>query len=291
MSYRTHRRTKQLFLLTLVMLTYAVLGVRNEYCHAANEEAAPTKLRYEVDTSQLPANIRIDLSSIIITVAERLGGKARVRALNGNSIEVLLDGEFDEPELNSLKRRITTIGTVSFDRFVIGTDPNARRVIDAALDVPFSKLEVILKGQSVAKWVPVYSTNFDPTFLLDSNIVSRTNKMKTELLVWNDPEPLTGDYILSSNKAFADNGMVGIEFEFNKDGAKILRRLTIDDSEKKISKQVLGLFIDDRAYSGTVIKEQLDSRLFIGSLSEIEIDSILRIGNAGALPYPLKEKR
>jgi hypothetical protein len=291
MPYQTHPRTKQLFVLTLAMLTYAVLGVCPECCHAANEEAAPTKLRYEVDTSQLPANIRIDLSSIIITVAERLGGKAKVRALNGNSIEVLLEGEFDEPELDSLKRRITTLGPVSFARYVIGTDPNARRVIDAALDVPLAKFEVILKGRSVAKWVPVYSTNFDPTFLLDSNIVTRTNNSHTELIVWNDAGPLTGDYILSSKKAFDDKGMVGIVFEFNKDGAKILRRLTIDDTERKISRQVLGLFIDNRAYSGTVIKEQLDSRLFIGSLPEHEIDSILSILNAGALPYPLKEKK
>jgi preprotein translocase subunit SecD len=225
---------------------------------------------------------------LILAIEERLPASAKVRRVGETGIEVTVVKK-EPAELDSLKRRITTNGPVSFHRFVIGTDPNARRVIDAAVDLPKTDSEVKLKGQTVSKWFSVYSTDFDPTFLFDSNIVSRINNSHTELLVWNNPERLTGDYLLSAKKAFDEKGILGIEFEFNKSGAKRLRSLTRDDAEREVSKQVLGLFIDDRAFSGTVLEKQIDSMLFIGNLPEYEIDSILSILNAGALPYPLKE--
>jgi hypothetical protein len=278
------------FLAILALLTFAILGVCTKFCRAAEDNAASMVLRYEVDTSRLPPKTKIDMRSLILAIKDRLPTDAKVRHFGETGIEVTADKK-DQAELNLLRRRITTNGPISFNRFIIGTDPNARRVIDAALDVPSTKSEVTLNGQSTAKWVPVYSRDFDPNFLLDSNVVTRINNSLTELLVWNDLELLTGDYLLSAKKKSDDKGSLGLEFEFSKDGAKLLRRMTTNDSEEEVSKHVLGLFIDDRVYSGTIVEKQLDSKLFIGSLPEYEIDGILSILNAGSLPYPLKEQK
>jgi hypothetical protein len=278
------------FLAMLVLQAFAILCACAEFCRAAENDTATIVLRYEIDTSRLPPKTKIDMRSLILAIKDRMPVDAKVDRLGEAGIEVTF-AKKELAELDSLKRRITTMGPVSFARYAIGTDPNARRVIEAALDVPITNSEVTLKGQSVAKWVPVYSPDFDPTFLLDSNIVTRTNNSDTELLVWNDLEPLTGDYLLSAKKKSDDKGSLGIEFEFSKNGSKILSRLTNGDSGKEVAKQVLGFFIDGRAYSGCIVTKQLDTRLFIGSLPEYEIESILSILNAGALPYPLKETK
>jgi hypothetical protein len=273
-----------------LLLAYATVGMCSQFCLAADEGDTSIVLRYEVDTSRLPPKTKADMRSLLLTITDRLPANAKVRRIGESGIEVTVVKK-ELAELDSLKRRITANGRVMFDRFVIGTDSSARRVIDAAFDLPKPDSEVKLKGRAVAKWVLVYSTDFDTTFLFDSNIVSRINKSHTEFLVWIDPEPLTGDYLSSAKKAFDDKEVLGIEFEFNKDGAKLLRRLTASGTEGRSPKQILGLFIDDRAYSGAVIQEKLNSRLFIGNLPEYEIDSVLSILGAGALPYRLKEMK
>jgi preprotein translocase subunit SecD len=254
-------------------------------------------IRYELDRAALGATSpprlkdEVILKRLVASINHRLDNAGEATLLDDGSIQIDLDGDLDEAEVASLKLQASTMGHLEFRIMASRVHSEDELVIKAAESLGQEKKEVVMHRDVVAKWVRYSNSEADPFDNDDDRSIVRQAEFNPEVLVLIDSLHITGDYLSSAAKVIGPGKTFGLEFELNRKGALLLRKLTSNNLPglQTGTQRSMGIIMDDRLFSAPVIQTTISGRVRLSGLPEHEVDALLAIMNEGMLPYPVRE--
>jgi SecD/SecF fusion protein len=249
------------------------------------------------DTGQTRKGPRdVNMDQLISVISKRInpGGvmEITVRKVGAKSIEIIIP-RVEEAEVQRIKRIISKSGSLEFRILATRQDPEMARLIDKAQLLKDNEMELFQDGQRRAYFIPIETEKMgrlvdDPNFL--KRVVTRKGKPQVQVLVYDDPEDVTGAYLTRAYKGMDEKGGYAVHFRFGSEGAAKFGRLTTryQPSTMAAFKYHLGIVLDGTLQSAPTINSPITSEGQIsGDFSEQEVDDLVGVLNAGALPAAL----
>lgn len=283
-SYAKRQLLRSMLLCVVALLTHCLDSI------AADD--SNTVLHYEVAVERVDDRVRVDdagLDSLVRSLENRLGGLGRVRRFGKNRVEIHVQGEPTQAKLDSINRRVLTVGLVEFRYVANSRIASDRSAIEQAQKLPQKTSLLRIGLLEVAEWAYFPEKDFAPDYATDYHFVIRKNAERGEVLKLMDSLSLTGDYLADANHQVANNSSA-LEFTFNERGSLILGELTSRayTAGGNGNTRFLALFIDNRLIGGLPIRDCLREKVVISGPSKQEIEDILSILYEGILPFPLR---
>lgn len=254
-------------------------------------EPVGIELTYAFDRADAPTKT-IDMQKVLRAVQRRvrLYGTAE---LAGDRVKIGVFGS-DKKNADRVKDLIARSGVLEFR--ILADRRFDDDLIELATAEQFTDKRDVRKKSNdefpVAQWYPVEEVE-GRRLAADKNLVTRGSKTGTlEDLVVIDPYHVTGDDFSS---VFADtdqNGEPCISFKMSSDGARRMRRLTLENLPSKDDPpkvRLLGIILEGQLQTAPSIRSEISMRgLITGKYSEQEANDLSLILMAGSLPVHLK---
>ncbi|MCO6045568.1 hypothetical protein NG895_16775 [Aeoliella sp. ICT_H6.2] len=218
----------------------------------------------------------------------RLGKAGSARASANGRIEVDIFGKVDERELQQIKRRITTKGTLVF-RIVANPKDHAEEI---ALAKASAATSLEKDGRTAAQWVTLAPENFSEQAAPDHWVTRSDGDGQTEVLVMVDSNDVTGEYLASAKSAVDPEGEPAMTLTFNTTGARRFGRLIAEnqpDDEKSVPRH-LGVLLDDTLFAALPIHDATTENVQVtGNFTARDVETMVAILRAGSLPCKIRQ--
>jgi len=264
-------------------------------------------LVYEVDPTKHDPSQRVDMDQLVAAIMRRVnpGGQREVtvRQYGENQVEVIIP-QAEQAELERIKRIISQTGSLEFR--ILCNDRDHPSIIEKAEKSPH--LREITAAEGNAWWVPVEkgqesdfagrgwetadSGKGDGEIHWRTITDERGNKT-LEVLVYQDPHHVKGDYLIDVRPGFDRRGRICAEFAFNSEGAQKFSYLTSEHVPDPVSgfRRRLGIILNGALYSAPNIESTISDRGEItGNFTRQDVDDLVRVLKAGQLPAALTQQ-
>ncbi len=283
-----------------VILVYELEGAPGEeepQPGEAEEEAADEQ--DEEADEEAAARERVDMDKLIQAIRLRADpGSVKeltIRPRGERQIEVIIP-RADEQELDRIKRKISSAGTLEFR--ILANKRDHPSQIEQALQVEGRELRDA-DGNLLAWWVPVAKGEEEGLLRTSASAetVYRERTYRgytwTEFLVVPDPFNVTGNYLVDARPSIDQSGRPNVLFTFNYRGGQLFGGLTgnnLPDESQDFSRH-LGIILDGYLQSAPGIRSTIFERGEItGDFTRREVEDLVDILNAGSLPTALSEE-
>jgi preprotein translocase subunit SecD len=250
-------------------------------------------VHYEIAVDRVDDRVRVEdegVDSLVTVLEDRLGGMGQVKLSRKNHIEIHIKGDPTQATLDSINRRVLTVGLVEFRYVANSRIASDRSAIEQAQKLPQKTSLLRIGLLEVAEWAYFPEKDFAPDYATDYHFVIRKNAERREVLKLMDSLNLTGMYITDAKHHVDKDKSSALEFTFNERGSLILSELTsryyIADGDDNT--RFLALFMDNRFIGGLPIQASISGNVVINGLSRQEVEDILSILNSGTLLFPLR---
>ena len=256
-------------------------------------------LVYEVDPASKQTDQTVDMDKLVAAISRRVNAsglkEVTVRTHGQEQVEVVIP-EAKGEEVDQIKHTISTTGSLEFR--ILANERDNKEIIQLARQDPSATKVTDSNGNLVARWVPIDPTRreeFSRGSLEGAQIAIRPGKTHSgektdEVLVIQDPENVTGQYLTRAYAAVDNNASPSVDFQFDVAGAQYFSALTgrnLPDTATDFSRK-LGIILNNKLQSAPNLRAQISDRGQItGRFSSAEVDSLVNILNAGALPAAL----
>ncbi len=280
--------------------SYLVYQVMDSGAVEANQPVAGQ--RTAATPGQLDAQ-RMD--NLVASLRRRLDPSGvlgvKIRGYGSRQVEIKVP-QVDPQQVASLKRKIAEVGTLEFR--ILATDlrtssPNHKALIQAAKALPLDQTQLWDSGggespRLLAWWVPVTEKK-EEEFLRDPHlgtrwVTDRNGKKTLQVLVVNDDQNVTGEYLTRAAPGADQQGRPAVTFTFNSTGAAKFGRLTgfySPDKEQNFEYH-LGIILDKKLFTAPNLKSAIFDRGQIsGDFDDARVRELVDVLNAGALPATL----
>ncbi len=253
-------------------------------------------LVYEIDDQARASDSKVDMEKLVQAVTKRVnpGGlkEVTIRPYGVNQIEIVIPNA-NEDELERIKNKISSTGMLEF-RITANTRDHANAVeLAKKLDPASKKVDIEHADgsrETVARWVPARK---DDGYFSGRDFVTRKNdKGETEVLVVNDEQNVTGQYLKSTSPGVGPKGPK-VDFVFDSTGSKLFGRLTSDNLPEGVQgfHRNLGIVLDGYLESAPTINEAIYERGEItGNFTPQQTEDLSSVLTAGSLPTALRKE-
>ncbi len=272
------------------ILIYEVKGAAGTADGVTQEQKAAVSQDFSMDELTSALKRRIDPTGV---------EEITVRGSGTRAVEIIVPN-LDEDGVQSLKRKIRSVGSLEFRITANPGIPQHQRTIDTAMRTTERKVAVAGMKQEdgtqvedvLGWWIPVAEKRNDQ--FDGRQYVTRTGKEEgrdvTEVLVLNDRFDVSGRYLKNATAGHSENATPCVHFSFNNVGAMLFGQLTYEnlpDPTTQQSKQ-LGIILDGYIYSAPNIQSRITSSGQItGNFSQKEVEDLAGVLKSGRLPAVL----
>ncbi len=260
---------------------------------------------YEVDQTKKQPGQKVDMDKLIEAINKRVnpGGtrEVSIRPYGEEQIEVIIPRAEDEAELQRVKTKISSAGTLEFR--ILCNNVDDEPLIERAKQNPGL---TDTEKKRLAWWVPVekgqesdfavkgweereYGEGSGGT--LWRTFTDARGKKTLQVLVRQDPYDVEGGYLTNASQGYDRRGRPCVEFAFNATGARLFGELTgrnIPEDAVTRFRRRLGIILSGSLYSAPNIESTIYDRGEItGNFSKRDVDDLVAVLNAGALPAAL----
>ncbi len=214
-----------------------------------------------------------------------------IREYGLGQIEIIIP-KASPQELEFIERRIYTAGALEFRITASPVFTENREIIELAQALPPGENEVRVGDRKVAEWVSYKMEEFGPVDQPDKRLVKRRAGTRPQaLILTNDEQNVTGEYLKSSSSGIDERGRSQVRFAMNQKGAYLMGRLTGGHLENASGQEYhLGVLLDKKLLTAPAIAGKISSQGEItGDMGKEEVDFIVGILNAGSLPATLNK--
>ncbi|MDO4570462.1 MAG: protein translocase subunit SecD, partial [Planctomycetia bacterium] len=277
-------------------------------------------------------NVDIDMDELTTALKKRVDPDSvkdvTIRSIGNNDQVEIIIPEVDPNEIESLKNKISSLGTLEF-RIVANTRDHTQQ-IQAAMEsktgenVVATERKVMKDGQEVVEreiigwWVPIapdhvhsfngtearrkpnepYNNMAAPSSYYTWRHAkgSTTEKPKYEIFVVNDPFDVQGKYLTHAYPSLGELGKHAVNFQFNAEGASLFHQLTLANQPVEIGigdehKRQLGIILNNELQSAPSLNSPISNNGQItGDFTLQEATELANILKAGRLPAVLSEE-
>jgi SecD/SecF fusion protein len=216
-----------------------------------------------------------------------------IRKYGESQIEIIIPRTGGQQEMDYIMRRISTAGALEFRITASPEFSENRSIIEVAQKLAPGINDVQLEGHKVAEWVAYDLQEFGPVDQPDNRVVKRmAGKIPQALVLTNDGQNVTGDYLRSATAGLDQRGGPAVNFTFNLQGAYRFSRLTGEHLPNPSGQRYnLGIVLDKKLISAPSIESQIrDQGQIHGNFTKEEVDFLIGILNAGSLPAALNKE-
>jgi SecD/SecF fusion protein len=252
---------------------------------------------YEVDQSKkTDPNQKVDMEKLIEAVKKRIdpsGTKettVRRYGVEAEQVEIMIPN-VAEADVPQIKEQITRIGTLEFR--ILANSHDHRQLISRATAEPEADTIYDSRGDRLGWWVPVHQGS-EHEFTHDERLKTRVHKKgkkeETQVLVANDDDNVTGDYLTSEGTSFGEKGPT-VTFGFNSQGAERFSELTGRNLPEEGFARRLGIILDGELQTAPGIQSRISNQGEISGIpTEQERQATVAVLKAGSLPAALTKE-
>lgn len=262
--------------------------------NSAQDNSSPATPKQQGASRRNAGNL---VDQLIAALGERVdpsGTKeVTIRKYGDAQIEIIIPKTGGQQEMDYIMRRISTAGALEFRITASPEFSENRAIIEVAQKLPPGINDVQLDGHKVAEWVAYDLEEFGPVSRPDKRVVKRmAGKTPQALVLTNDGQNVTGDYLRSATAGIDQRGGPAVNFTFNLQGAYRFSRLTGEHLPNPSGQRYhLGIVLDKKLISAPSIESQIrDQGQIHGNFTKEEVDFLIGILNAGSLPAALNKE-
>ncbi len=266
-------------------------------------------LVYEVDPTKHDPSQRVDMDQLVAAIMRRVnpGGQREVtvRQYGENQVEVIIP-QAEQAELDRIKRIISQTGSLEFR--ILCNDRDHSSIIELAQKNPQAREVLDSEGNRLAWWTPVekgQETDFAGRGWETAEsgkgdgeihwrtVVNERGGKTLEVLVYQDPYDVKGDYLIDARPGMDRRGQICVEFAFDAVGAQKFSYLTGENVPDPVSgfRRRLGIILNGALYSAPNIESTIYDRGEItGRFTRQDVDDLVRVLKAGQLPAALTQQ-
>jgi SecD/SecF fusion protein len=253
-------------------------------------------LIYDIDKSKLTPDKPVDMDKVIGALNKRInpGGvkEINIRKYGNDGVEIIIP-DVDEAAADRVAKMVSQVGTLEFR--ILANTHDHKPLIERALSDLNKIVLTDSEGNRIAWWVPVtegQEASFNSTDIAKRTRIVGTKKIN-EVLVVQDNENVTGDYLDHSGQGQDEQGKIAVTFTFDTRGGVLFGMLTTDNKPDEVTgfERKLGIILDGKLYSAPNINQPIhQSGIIKGSFTKDQVTQQVDVLNAGALPATLNKE-